>query len=270
MKIVQDVFEEFIKLNFRCPRGKFVPDSFACGNTPEEAKKNYKAYQKEKKQVQQDRKTTKGAVKSAKDAKKRIKKVSDPVLKEKVIQVKDLIAKVELEKKSGKVSKETYKALKLAVKELKSKKSGSEQKVVPEIKQVAQKVEKPGKVVNSDLAVDTMKSGEIWNAGLMGDIKIDEVDDENDTVTVTANNFTETMTKGALKRALKEYNVTRVEDIVEKIKSGISKKSDTEESYSVNESVTDHPMDKIEYSVVKEPNRGKLKDILDEIISYIS
>ena len=32
-----------MKLNYRCPKGKFVPDSFSCGDTPEEAKKNYES-----------------------------------------------------------------------------------------------------------------------------------------------------------------------------------------------------------------------------------
>ena len=100
MKVVQDIFEDFIKLNFRCPKGKFVPDSFACGETPSEAKKNYKAYQKEKKQAQQDRKTTESAKKSVLDAKKKVKKISDVELKRKI---DGLIAKVEKEKKSGKI-----------------------------------------------------------------------------------------------------------------------------------------------------------------------
>lgn len=51
---VQHIFENYInsdniiKLNYKCPKGMFVPDSFKCGDTPEAAKKNYEKYQKEK------------------------------------------------------------------------------------------------------------------------------------------------------------------------------------------------------------------------------
>jgi hypothetical protein len=37
-----------MKLNYRCPKGKFVPDSFSCGDTPEEAKKNYESLHPER------------------------------------------------------------------------------------------------------------------------------------------------------------------------------------------------------------------------------
>jgi hypothetical protein len=80
-KIAQNAFEEHlngkcdcvIKLNFRCPKGKFVPDSFECGKTPKEAKKNYKLYQKEKKEITVAKVTTKKVIAKTSSPKDAIK-----------------------------------------------------------------------------------------------------------------------------------------------------------------------------------------------------
>lgn len=117
-----DPEEIIMKLNWKCPKGT-VDDTFKCGNTPAEAKKNYNRIQKEKKTKERDKKRTKDAIKKSKVAGKKIKKILDPSLKLNVDNVKSLIDKVKSEKKNGKVSKETYKEFQVAVKDLKTRTS---------------------------------------------------------------------------------------------------------------------------------------------------
>lgn len=224
-EIIQEKFEQqLIKLNYNCPAEyKEGEGKGSCaGYDPKNFQKEKKEATKAKKVAAQDKKRGRAVTKTAKTAKSQIKKVlKDPKMASHVESVKGLIAKVAAEKKAGKVSKETYTALKSAMKEFKAAKSGS-----PKDLNTNPVVSTPSKVVNSDLAVDKMQTGDVWNAGLIGDIRVDEVDDENGTITVTANNFTETMTKGALKKALKEYNVTKggkgsTQSIDNKISDGI-------------------------------------------------
>lgn len=94
-----------MKLNYRCPKGKFVPDSFSCGNTPEEAKKNYESLHPEK--------GTKKVSKS--QTQKEVKSVSSSIQK--------TIDKV---KSGGKITKKEYDILKPLVE--KSKLSEQKQK----------------------------------------------------------------------------------------------------------------------------------------------
>jgi hypothetical protein len=72
-----------------------------------------------------------------------------------------------------------------------------------------------------------MEIGDVWNAGLFGDISIVDVNDNE--ITVTANGFTEKMNKVALKKLLKEYNVTKRGASNMKAKD---KKSDVKENSS--------------------------------------
>lgn len=123
---ILDPDEIIMKLNWKCPKGT-IDDTFKCGNTPEEAKKNYNKIQKEKRAKERDKKRTKDASKKTKSVEKQIKKISNPELKLQIDNVKSLIDKVKSEKNSGKVSKQTYNELKDAVKELRNltKKSSS-------------------------------------------------------------------------------------------------------------------------------------------------
>jgi hypothetical protein len=91
------------KLNYRCPKGT-VDDTYSCGNTPEERKKNYDATHG--KDAAKD-KTSKKEV-----DKKGPKTSVDP---KKVKAVKDAVDRVKSEEKAGKVSKESVKALKDAL-----------------------------------------------------------------------------------------------------------------------------------------------------------
>lgn len=112
-KLYSLLIDNEMKLNYRCPKGKFVLDSFKCGNTPEESKKNFESLQKDKR--------NKDTLKRTVRAEKFVGKVSNnDTLKNQVDNVKNLIEKANSELKSGSVSKETYNALKSSVKELKS------------------------------------------------------------------------------------------------------------------------------------------------------
>jgi hypothetical protein len=223
-----DIIPFYQKLNKKCPEGTVGQGSFCC---TEEclAKETVKKERDAKIQAKKDKKVTKDATKAARDAAKKVKKErKNPELSVHVENVKSVIAKVKAEKASGKVSKETFKELKAAMKEFRAAKSGKttaqKETVATKPKDKAQKEvavaenvpQASSRVINSDHAVEIMKPGETWNAGLIGDIFIDDVN--GDEITVTANNFTETMSKSELKKVLKEYNV--------------SKKSNTSESRS--------------------------------------
>jgi hypothetical protein len=121
--MVQEAFENginnnVVKLNFRCPKDMFVPDSFACGKTPAEAKKNYANYQKKKK-------VTKRAVDATKTAKKIIKKLPKGSTED-ISTIKNIISKIQKEKKeSGFVSKDLYREAKKAIKDIRDKNKAS-------------------------------------------------------------------------------------------------------------------------------------------------
>jgi hypothetical protein len=80
-----------IKLNYKCPEGKYVPNSFSCGETKAEAAKNMKNERRLKRE--------------AKKAKKEGKSLE-------VSKVSEAIKQVKVEKESGKVSKESVDNLK--------------------------------------------------------------------------------------------------------------------------------------------------------------
>lgn len=88
-----------MKLNYRCPYGKFVADSYKCGNTPEESKKNYESLHPEK----------------------GTKKVSKSKTPKEVKSVSSSIQKAVDKVKSGrKITKEEYDILKPLVEKSKS------------------------------------------------------------------------------------------------------------------------------------------------------
>ncbi len=86
-----------IKLNWKCKWEEYVPDSFACGRTPEEAERNYKKSHGGDTNKGTDKKSDTGG-KAATGS-----------------SLKSLVKKVRDEKGRGKVSKKTYGELKAAV-----------------------------------------------------------------------------------------------------------------------------------------------------------
>ena len=103
-EIVQEKFDTFIKLNYRCEKGKYVPDSFSCGETKEEAAKNIKIEKKLKREAEKVKKEEKKAKKEAKSSK-------NP----NVGKVAAAIKNIEEEKSVGKVSVESVNELKDAL-----------------------------------------------------------------------------------------------------------------------------------------------------------
>ena len=78
----------------------------------------------------------------------------------------------------------------------------------------------PKKTLSVLDSINSMKPGEVWNAGPVGDIKVDKI--SGDKITVTANNFTETMSKKQLYNNLKSYTVIRRENVTNPLNSAIS------------------------------------------------
>jgi hypothetical protein len=283
----EDFYDFYQKLNYRCEKGKYVADSFKCGNTPEEAKKNYQKEQKEKKAIGRDKSRTKNAVRATKTATKQLKKVTDPKLAQHVTNVKGLMDKIKAEKASGTVSKETFKAFKAAMQEFRTAKSGiggtgtpkpqvggdatPTQAIEPKPLNTIQPSKAPDRVsvVNSDYAVDQMQVGDVWNAGLMGDIKVESVSDND--ITVTANNFTETMPKSALKKALKEYNVTKNDNIISPIVPDTKKEKNITKQEISNVPNTDKlndikaQIDELRYKIKSEEENDGSSDIGDSV-----
>lgn len=139
----EDIIPFYQKLNYRCPKGKYVSDSYKCGNTPEEAKANYETEQKIKAEKQKgvDDRRGKRAERISGKAEKRISTIKDPILLEKVTNVKSLIDKAKTELASGKVSKQTYKELRLAVNELRDQDSKSSRNLQePASKEIIEKL----------------------------------------------------------------------------------------------------------------------------------
>lgn len=118
-------------------------------------------------------------------------------------QVKSVITKVKKEQASGKVSRNTINELKSAIETAKQTKTTN--------------------------IVEQMKSGEMWNAGPVGDIKIESVNGNN--ITVTANGKTETMSKTTLYKALKKYEIKKI-DNNHKIK--LTKPTNSSNTYNHN------------------------------------
>jgi len=122
----EDIIPFYQKLNYKCPKDKYG-EGFSCGKNKEEAKKNFETEQKLKAEKQKgvDERRGKRAEKVSSKAEKRIAKIKDPILLENVKDVRSLIDKAKSELASGKVSKETYKELRLAVDKLKTTKSNN-------------------------------------------------------------------------------------------------------------------------------------------------
>jgi hypothetical protein len=83
-----------VKLNYRCPKGRYVPDSFSCGKTKEEAEKNIKIEKKLKKEEEKVKKEPK-EVKDTKivEVAKAIEKVKkEKASKESVSELKDVVS----------------------------------------------------------------------------------------------------------------------------------------------------------------------------------
>ena len=155
-KMVQDSFEQGmknnkVKLNFKCPFGEFVADSFKCGDTPEEAKKNYESLQKEKT----------GKPKSD------IPKKTYSVDKQKVSDLKNVIDKINKEKDvNGTVSDESKNGLKMMLKEIKgesvSKKSISSNEIERKLFKIDDSIPKNPKEINEQIALTTASASDIY------------------------------------------------------------------------------------------------------------
>lgn len=160
-----DLDEIIMKLNYKCPKDKYVADSFKCGNTPDEAKKNYETEQKLKAEKQKgvDERRGNRAQRVSGKAEKRIAKITDPALIENVKNVRTLIDKAKAELTSGKVSKQTYKELRNAVNTLRSNNTNKNVQIKQETllkeKSILPSLEKDSYVGISKLKNEIEKAG---------------------------------------------------------------------------------------------------------------
>jgi hypothetical protein len=146
-RIAQKAFEEnLMKFNFKCDWEEFVPGTFKCGDTPEEAKANYE----KKHGITPGSKVKQSVPKSPKAEAKEVTKAVSP----KVTEARSIIEKIKAEKAQGKVSAESYRALKSAIGSLKSEKT---------------EIAKP--VTFSKVGVKDFGTGEIDVSNYAGDIK---------------------------------------------------------------------------------------------------
>jgi len=266
--------EVIMKLNYKCPKDKYG-EGFSCGKTKEEARKNFETEQKLKAEKQKgvDERRGKRAEKVSSKAEKRIAKITDPMLLEKATAVKSLIEKARNELAAGKVSKETYKELKNSVNELRSLVGTSSSK--PSIEKVpTNKTKESTQVDNNYDIISSMKPGEIWNAGLVGDIKVESIKGNN--ITVTANGKTETMTKGTLQKALKEFKIVKKSDIssktssknIDKIVSKLNEISQITDPIERQQFISENPkLKQLEkYQKIKEKEKNSvIKDLKNKI-----
>lgn len=151
-EVVQEEFINYIKLNYRCPKGKFVADSFKCGKTPEKAKENYEKWQSERgKKTESKDKTI--------DNKKKLTVVKDS--KETIKDASELINKIKSDKMNNNVDKESINKLKSVLKDMRPNNVSDIKKVLYSLPKDVYK-HKDKDLVTKEMALKTAHSSDIY------------------------------------------------------------------------------------------------------------